>query len=67
MPSRSYIKVMHRSAPSRVAAVVLSLTVLLILGVPSHAADPQPYEFVLKPTNDAALNAAVRTVPRSSR
>src|ERR1700678_3139360 len=51
---------MRRIAASRRTWALSFLT--LILGLAPrhpHAADPQPYNVVLKPTGDAALDAAV--------
>src|SRR4249920_2368904 len=51
---------MHRSDPFPRATALFVLALILSLGpLDLRAADPQPYEVVLKPTADAALNAAV--------
>lgn len=45
---------------ARLGLVLLGLLLGLISTVPGRAADPQPYEVTLKPTGDAALDAALR-------
>jgi len=59
LPVSVYGGFMARTAPHRATAGFIGLLLVALGGVVARAADPQPYTVTLKPTGNAALDAAL--------